>query len=92
MGSKKIVLKKGSNSNIFSSFIDKNLIEKFKDYDYMPINIMRGVVYKNGKENLDNSLNVVLIGIENNNLKEVKLLEGKYPVNDDEIIVSNSLK
>lgn len=89
---KRIILKNGSNSNAFSSSMDINLVKKYENYSHTKINLSRSVAYKNGIKDKENSLNVVLVGFEKTDKINLNIVEGRFPINRNEIIASISLK
>ncbi len=89
---KSIVLKKGSNSDVFSSMMDKKVLDRFKEYNYTPINASRTIAYKNGNLNKEDNINVAIIGVSEDNHIKLDILEGDNPKNENEILASISLK
>lgn len=89
----RIVLSNGSNNNINSSMIDQDVIEKdLEGKDYELINLSRAVAYINGKETDENTVNIVLLGTEENSKARPEVLEGREIEDDYEVIGASSLR
>ncbi|WP_282925798.1 ABC transporter permease [Helcococcus kunzii] len=88
----KIVLKAGTNSNLASSMMEKEVIEDFKDYEISPINLSRAVAYKNGSETDKNTIDLVLVGLDKGSKAYPKIIEGNEAKNKNQVIASISLK
>lgn len=89
----RIVLANGSNNNINSSMIDQDVIEKdLEGKDYELINLSRAVAYINGKETDENTVNIVLLGTEENSKARPEVLEGREIEDDYEVIAASSLR
>lgn len=87
----KIVLKAGTNSNLASSMMDKEVLDDFEDYDVSPVNLARSVAYINGDQSESETLELVLIGLDKNSKAYPKVIEGKNISNKDEVVASITL-
>lgn len=88
----KVVLKSGTNANIFSSMMDADSVEDFTDEELSPINIARSVAYLNGSESNENTIDLVLIGLHQESIAYPEIIEGDMPKTQDEVLASVSLR
>lgn len=88
----KIVLKSGTNSNLSASMMDKKALDDLKNYDISPINLVRVVAYKNSNESKENTINIAMIGLNQDSKAYPEIIEGKKPENKDQVLASISLK
>lgn len=89
---KSVVLKSGTNSNMLSSMMDVEVLDKFGAYEFSPINIGRSVGYINGEEDEKNTIDLVLIGLHQDTRAYPELLEGDLPKTQNEVLASITLK
>lgn len=87
-----IVLKSGTNGNLSSSMMDKTAVDDFADYNISPINLARSVAYKNGNEAEASTIDLVLIGLNQDSEAYPEVIEGEKPENADQVLASKSLK
>lgn len=87
-----IILKNGSNSNLFSSAMDMEVVEQYQNYKHTNVNLSRSVAYKNGNKDKENNLNIVLVGFESIENVDIQVIEGDFPKSRYEVIASISLK
>lgn len=88
----KIILNKGTNSNILSSMMEATVLEDFQGEEFSPINLGRSVAYKNGSETDTNTIDLVLVGMNQDSPSYPEVIEGEKPSNKDEVLASISLK
>lgn len=88
----KVVLKSGSNANILSSAFDIEKLSDFDGLDVSPINIGRSVAYINGSEQDDQTVGLVLMGLNQDSPAYPKLIDGKLPEKENEVLASLSLR
>lgn len=88
----KIVLKSGTNSNLSSSVLEMEALEDFESYEVSPINLSRVVAYKNSNETKENTINLVLMGLDQDSKAYPQVIEGHVPSDKDQVVGSVSLK
>lgn len=88
----KIILNKGTNSNILSSMMEATVLEDFQGEEFSPINLARSVAYKNGSETDTNTIDLVLVGMNQDSPSYPEVIEGEKPSNKDDVLASISLK
>lgn len=88
----KIVLKSGANSNLSASMMDKKSLEDFSKYDISPINLARVVAYKNSNESKENTINIAMIGLNQDSKAYPEVIEGNKPQKNNEVLASISLR
>ncbi len=90
--SENIVLSRGSNSNLMISIVDYDVMEQFTDHEVSPVNISRTSCYKNGIEDEDHIVDIALIGIDYTSRICPELVEGRFPEDLYEVMVSIDMK
>lgn len=88
----KIVLKEGTNKNISSSMMEKEAIDDFKDYEISPVNLSRSTAYINGDQSESKTVDIVLMGLNQDSKAYPEVIEGEKPANKDEVLASVSFK
>lgn len=87
-----IVLKSGTNGNLSSSMMDVSVLDDFDQYDISPLNLARSVAYKNGDEAEASTIDLVLVGMDQESKAYPEVIEGNLPENADQVLASQSLK
>lgn len=87
-----ILLSAGTNRNILSSQFSAERYYDYENYNISSINIARAVGYLNGNESPDTTENIVLVGLPLEAPAYPKVIEGRLPENNGEVIASVSLK
>ncbi|MBG9982364.1 ABC transporter permease [Aerococcaceae bacterium DSM 111020] len=87
-----IVLKSGTNANLSSSMMKKEALDDFQDLDISPINLGRVVAYKNANESKENTVDLVLMGLDQDSTAYPEVIEGELPEESNQVIASISLK
>lgn len=88
----KIVLKSGTNANISASMMDKTALDNFSKYEISPINLARVVAYKNSNESKENTINIAMIGLNQDSKAYPEVIEGNKPKNNNQVLASVSLR
>lgn len=88
----KIVLKSGSNNNIFSSMIDVEKLKVFDSERTTSININRSAAYINGDHSDANTINLVLIGMDKNSKAYPKVIQWEKTKSKDEVLATIALQ
>lgn len=92
-GAEHVVLADGSNKNIQSSLIEKELLEEeLAELDYTLINLGRSSAYVNGKKDEKHTLSLVIIGSEKGSRIDPTVSEGRAIDGDNQVVASLSLK
>lgn len=86
---KSIVLSSGTNSNLNTSVVDKKIVENLNKDDYSFVNLSRVVAES---KNANKSINLVLLGIDQDATAYPTLVEGTLPTQSNEVVASYALK
>lgn len=87
-----VVLKAGTNGNLSASMMEKSALEDFEGYDVSPVNLARVVAYKDSEESEENTVDIALIGLEQDSTAYPEVIEGNIPEEEIEVLASLSLK